>query len=235
MATLEWQKVVKVADFYEKMYENAVERLRKGIYRGALMQKCRKDHGAIADACIRHRIGNDGFDNLLTFRAVIAMYRMFGNFRRNVCGNVFDDAFSSLLSLVECRAAVGTVFQAMCFVSIDDGRWASRAWMTGFGSRFFLAFFTGFFLKGGNGGGGSTGMSAVDVLCFKGESGKLQQRKDDDGFALSIERTGGLFIETVFQQGADVWVRRWTRRHRRVLYHKLKNPPSPISTLQTAE
>ena len=137
------------------------------------MQKGGQHHGAIADACIRHRIGHDGFNNLLAFRTVIAMYRMFGNFRRDVCGNVFDDSFSGLFSLVEFRAAIGTIFQAMCFVSVDDGRWSSGAFMTRFGTGFFLAFFTGLFLIGGNGGGGSGGMSAVDVLCFQGEGGEL--------------------------------------------------------------
>ena len=80
--------------------------------------------------------------------------------------------------------------------------------MTGFGTRFFLALFARLFLIDGNGRGGSAGMSAVDVLCLKGESGELQKRKNDDGFTLSIERTGGLFSETLFQQGANIWLRR---------------------------
>ena len=78
--------------------------------------------------------------------------------------------------------------------------------MTGFGTRFFLAFFTGFFLIGGNGGGGSGGMSAVDVLCFQGEGGELHECKDDDFSSLIVEKVRDFFVETVFQEGADVWL-----------------------------
>ena len=78
-------------------------------------------------------------------------------------------------------------------------------------------------------------MSAVDVLCFQGEGGKFQQREDDDFLALIVEEVRGFFIETVLQKGANVRFGRGTRRHRRALYHKLRNSPSPISTLQTAE
>ena len=82
---------------------------------------------------------------------------------------------------------------------------------------------------------GRGGMSAVDVPRFQGKFGELHQGIDDDGFTLSIERTGGLFIETARQKGANVRLRRGARRHRRVVYHKLRNSPSPISTPQTAE
>ena len=138
-----------------------------------------------------------GLNGFLTFRAVIAVDCVFGNFRRDIGRNVFDEAFAGLFSLVEFCATVGTVFQAMCFVSIDDGRWAASAFMTGFGTGFFLAFFAGFFLIGGNGGGGCRWMSAVDVLGFKSESGELQQGKDDDFSSLFVEKVRGFFIETV--------------------------------------
>jgi hypothetical protein len=37
MATLEWQKAVRVAGVHEKMSENAMEREPNRIYRGALL------------------------------------------------------------------------------------------------------------------------------------------------------------------------------------------------------
>jgi hypothetical protein len=85
--------------------------------------------------------------------------------------------------------------------------------MTGLGTGFFLAFFTGLFVKGGNGGGGSGGVSAVKGGGLQGEGGKLEQGENDDFFPLSVEGAGGFFVKSVCKQGANIWWGR-TRRHR---------------------
>ena len=76
---------------------------------------------AFAEGCLRHRLGHDRFDYFLTFRTISAVDRMFGDFGRDVFGNVFDDSLAFLFSFVELGAAVGTVGESMFDVFVDDG------------------------------------------------------------------------------------------------------------------
>ena len=87
-----------------------------------IMQKSRQDHCSIPDGCIRHRIGNDRFDYFLTLRTIITADRMFGDFGRDVFGNVFDDACTFLFAFVEFGSAVGTTFRTM---SLHFRTWSS--------------------------------------------------------------------------------------------------------------
>ena len=72
---------------------------------------------------------------------VISVKGMFGNFRCDVFGNVFDNAFSCLFSFVEFGTAVGTTFEAMDLLPIGDGGGVSGAFVSRFCSVFFLRFF----------------------------------------------------------------------------------------------
>ena len=158
---------------------------------------------------------------------------MFGDFGRDVFGNIFDDACTFLFSFVEFGAAVGTVGESVFDVFVDDGRCSSRAFMTGLGTGLFLAFFAGFFLIGGKGGGGSGGVRLAVVGGFEGECGELQQSKDYYGFALRIEGAGGIFIETVFQEGENIWFGSGGALHRTTLYTNKQNVQRAIFAKKT--
>ena len=100
--------------------------------------------------------------------------------------------------------------------------------MTGFGSWFFVSFFGRFLLKSGNGRRGRGGVDAVDDICLKCKSGKLQHDEDGDFFTLGVEFPCGFFVETVFEQGSDIEIGRRFCRHRQTLYSDSKFLTRPI-------
>ena len=56
---------------------------------------------------------------------------MFGDFRRDVIGNVFDEPCPGLFAFMKFGAAVGTAVRPMFELVCNDGRRASDTFVTG--------------------------------------------------------------------------------------------------------
>ena len=105
-----------------------------------VMEPTAQGHHVMPQGGVGHGVGYHRFDVLLTVRAVIAMDRMFGHHRRDLLGDIFDEALTLPLAALQLAAAAGTDLQAMLDAGVDGRRrFPPRTLVARFGSRLFPA------------------------------------------------------------------------------------------------
>lgn len=105
-------------------------------YAQAVVEPTGEGDQVVPQRGVGHRIGYHRLDVLFTRGAVVAMDRMFGDDRRDLLGNVFDDACALAFAALQLATATRADLQAVLDAGVDLlWRLAARAFVSILGPR----------------------------------------------------------------------------------------------------